>query len=40
MEGGTVSHAALDAGFTNFSQFSKIYKARFGESPSVTLRAC
>jgi AraC-like DNA-binding protein len=40
MEGGTVSHAAVDAGFTNFSQFSKIYKARFGESPSVTLRAC
>jgi AraC-like DNA-binding protein len=39
-EGGTVSHAALDAGFSNFSQFSKIYKARFGESPSATLRAC
>ena len=40
LEGGTVSEAALDAGFTNFSQFSKIYKARFGESPSVTLRTC
>jgi AraC-like DNA-binding protein len=38
LDGGTVSHAALDAGFSNFSQFSKIYKARFGESPSTTLR--
>lgn len=36
--GGTVSEAAVNAGFTNFSQFSKIYKARFGETPSATLR--
>jgi AraC-like DNA-binding protein len=36
--GGTVSDAAMSAGFTNFSQFSKIYKARFGETPSMTLR--
>jgi AraC-like DNA-binding protein len=35
--GGTVSQAAVNAGFTNFSQFSKIYKARFGETPSATL---
>lgn len=35
--GATVSHAAINAGFTNFSQFSKIYKARFGETPSATL---
>jgi transcriptional regulator GlxA family with amidase domain len=36
--GGTVSRAAANAGFTNFSQFSKIYKARFGQTPSETLR--
>ena len=36
--GTTVSQAAVNAGFTNFSQFSKIYKARFGETPSTTLR--
>lgn len=35
--GATVSQAAVNAGFTNFSQFSKIYKARFGETPSATL---
>jgi AraC-like DNA-binding protein len=35
---GTVSQAAVNAGFTNFSHFSTMYKARFGESPSVTLR--
>ncbi len=35
--GATVSQAAINAGFTNFSQFSKIYKARFGETPSATL---
>jgi len=38
-DGGTVSEAAMNSGFTNFSQFSRIYKARFGESPSVTLMA-
>jgi AraC-like DNA-binding protein len=37
--GGTVSDAAINSGFTNFSQFSKLYKARFGEAPSVTLRS-
>jgi AraC-like DNA-binding protein len=37
-EGGTVSQAAVAVGFTNFSQFSKVYKARFGETPSATLR--
>ncbi len=36
--GITVSEAAVNAGFTNFSQFSKIYKARYGETPSATLR--
>ncbi|HEY0107812.1 MAG TPA: AraC family transcriptional regulator [Rhizomicrobium sp.] len=35
--GATVSQAAVNAGFSNFSQFSKIYKARFGETPSATL---
>jgi AraC-like DNA-binding protein len=35
--GGSVSRAAINAGFTNFSQFSRIYKARFGETPSATL---
>lgn len=37
--GTTVSKAAVNAGFTNFSQFSRIYKARFGETPSATLLA-
>jgi AraC-like DNA-binding protein len=32
-----VSSAALAAGFTNFGQFSKLYRARFGEKPSSTL---
>jgi transcriptional regulator GlxA family with amidase domain len=32
-----VSSAALAAGFTNFGQFSKLYRARFGEKPSTTL---
>src|SRR5690606_32461053 len=36
--GGTVSQAAINAGFTSFSHFAKMYKARFGESPSATLR--
>ena len=35
--GGSVSSAAINAGFSNFSQFSRIYKARFGETPSATL---
>ena len=37
LDGGTVSQAAMNAGFTNFSQFSRIYKSRFGETPSTTL---
>jgi len=36
--GGLVSEVAVNAGFTNFSQFSKIYRLRFGETPSMTLR--
>lgn len=36
--GGTVSQAAINAGFTTFSHFAKIYKARYGETPSATLR--
>jgi len=36
--GGKVSDAAINAGFTNFSQFSRVYKARFGETPSETMR--
>jgi AraC-like DNA-binding protein len=39
LHGGTVSEAAMSAGFTNFSQFSKIYKMRFGQTPSATLMA-
>ncbi|MBY0511704.1 MAG: AraC family transcriptional regulator [Rhodospirillaceae bacterium] len=38
LTGGTVSQIAARAGFTNFSQFSKVYKARYGETPSRTLR--
>jgi AraC-like DNA-binding protein len=38
LTGGTVSQIAANAGFTNFSQFSKVYKARYGETPSRTLR--
>ena len=33
----TVSEAALAVGFANFSQFSKLYKMRFGQKPSATL---
>ncbi len=33
----SVSEAALAVGFANFSQFSKLYKMRFGQKPSVTL---
>jgi AraC-like DNA-binding protein len=35
--GETVSGAALDCGFTHLGRFSAAYRARFGESPSVTL---
>lgn len=33
----SVSEAALAVGFANFSQFSKLYKMRFGQKPSATL---
>ena len=33
----SVSEAALAVGFGNFSQFSKLYKMRFGQKPSATL---
>jgi len=33
---GAVSSAAIAAGFTNFGQFSKLYRGRFGEKPSTT----
>jgi AraC-like DNA-binding protein len=34
----TVSGAALDSGFAHLGRFSVAYRARFGESPSETLR--
>ena len=34
---GAVSAAALSVGFSNFGQFSKLYRARFGENPSETV---
>ncbi len=34
----SVSSIALDCGFTNFGRFARIYKKRFGEFPSDTLR--
>lgn len=37
-EGTTVTSAALDCGFGHLGDFAAAYKARFGESPSVTLR--
>ena len=33
----SVTEAATSAGYTNLSQFSRDYKARFRESPSQTL---
>lgn len=33
----SVTQAAIEAGYTNLSQFSRDYKARFRESPSQTL---
>lgn len=36
--GGTVSQAATDAGFTDLGQFARLYKARFHETPSATLK--
>jgi AraC-like DNA-binding protein len=34
---GSVTEAAIAAGYTNLSQFSRDYRARFRESPSQTL---
>ena len=34
----SISSIALDYGFTHFGRFSQVYRKRFGESPSVTLR--
>lgn len=39
VNGGTVARAANNAGFSNLSQFSRLYKARFSESPSATLKS-
>ena len=36
--GNSVSSIALDCGFIHFGRFSRIYKRRFGESPSETLK--
>ncbi len=34
----SVSSIALDCGFINLGRFSQVYRKRFGERPSVTLR--
>ena len=34
----TVSEVALDCGFSHLGRFSALYRARFGESPSATVR--
>ena len=34
----SISSIALDYGYTHFGRFSQVYRKRFGESPSVTLR--
>jgi AraC-like DNA-binding protein len=39
LEGGRVQEVATRFGFSNLSQFSRDYKARFGETPSTTLKA-
>ena len=36
--GETVTSVAYACGFTHLGRFSQVYKRRFGESPSVTLR--
>lgn len=38
-DGITVAAVALDCGFAHLSRFAQAYRARFGESPSDTLRA-
>ncbi|HVY81601.1 MAG TPA: helix-turn-helix transcriptional regulator, partial [Steroidobacteraceae bacterium] len=37
-EGGNITQAAGNCGYEHLSRFSKDYRARFGESPSETLR--
>jgi transcriptional regulator GlxA family with amidase domain len=38
MSGIQVSDAASDSGFAHQGRFAARYRARFGESPSITLR--
>jgi AraC-like DNA-binding protein len=38
--GTSISQIAINSGFSSFSLFSRIYKERFGERPSATLRGC
>jgi transcriptional regulator GlxA family with amidase domain len=38
LPGTTVSIVALDCGFAHFGKFAAYYRARFGETPSETLR--
>lgn len=38
-EGRTVTEVATDWGFTHLGRFSQIYRERFGQTPSETLRA-
>jgi transcriptional regulator GlxA family with amidase domain len=37
-EAASVSAVALDCGFTHLGRFAIAYRARFGETPSATLR--
>lgn len=36
--GRTIAEIAVEVGFVNFSHFSKLYRRRFGESPTDTVR--
>ena len=38
--GASVTEIAVRFGFTHFGRFSSAYRARYGESPSTTLRRC
>lgn len=38
-DGVTVTEVALRWGFTHLGRFAELYRSRFGESPSVTLRS-